>query len=77
MIKMDGKLVVILDFEAILSSISPETGLRVNDIEQIGERSRSEDTILIAEDSPLPVSYTHLLFPDLFQDFWIIVRVSA
>ena len=52
-IKMDGKLVVILDFEAIVSSISPETGLRVNDIEQIGERSRSEDTILIAEDSPL------------------------
>ena len=27
-IKMDGKLVVILDFEAIVSSISPETGLR-------------------------------------------------
>ena len=52
-IKMDGKLVVILDFEAIVSSISPETGLRVNDIEQIGERSRSEDPILIAEDSPL------------------------
>ncbi len=46
---MDGKLVVILDFEAIVSSISPETGLRVNDIEQIGERSRSEDPILIAE----------------------------
>ena len=52
-IKMDGKLVVILDFEAIVSSISPETGLRVNDIEQIGERSRSEDPFLIAEDSPL------------------------
>ena len=52
-IKMDGKLVVILDFEAIVSDISPETGLRVNDIDQIGERARSEEPILIAEDSPL------------------------
>ena len=52
-VKLDGKLVVILDFEAIVSSISPETGLRVNDLEEIGERARSEDPILIAEDSPL------------------------
>ena len=52
-IKMEGKLIVILDFEAIVSSISPETGLRVNDIEQIGKRPRNEEPILIAEDSPL------------------------
>jgi two-component system chemotaxis response regulator CheV len=52
-IKMDNKLIVILDFEAIVADISPETGLRVNDLEQIGERARSDDPILIAEDSPL------------------------
>lgn len=52
-IKMDGKLIVILDFEAIVSDISPETGLRVNDIDKIGKRERSDDPILIAEDSPL------------------------
>jgi two-component system chemotaxis response regulator CheV len=52
-IKMDEKLIVILDFEAIVADISPETGLRVNDLEQIGERARSDDPILIAEDSPL------------------------
>jgi len=52
-IKMEGKLIVILDFEAIVSDISPETGLRVNDIEKIGTRERSEDPILIAEDSAL------------------------
>lgn len=52
-IKMEGKLVVILDFEAIVSDISPETGLRVNDIDQIGERARSDEPVLIAEDSPL------------------------
>jgi two-component system chemotaxis response regulator CheV len=52
-VKMDEKLIVILDFEAIVSDISPETGLRVNDIDTIGERERSDDPILIAEDSPL------------------------
>ena len=52
-IKMNGRLVVILDFESIVSSISPETGLRTADIDTIGERSRSDSRILIAEDSPL------------------------
>ena len=52
-IKMNDKLVVILDFESIVSSISPETGLRVNDIDTMEERSRSNSPILIAEDSPL------------------------
>ena len=52
-IKMDQRLVVILDFESIVSNISPETGLRTNDIEDMVERERSDSTILIAEDSPL------------------------
>lgn len=52
-IKMGEKLVIILDFESIVSSINPETGLRVNDIENMIERDRSESPILIAEDSPL------------------------
>ena len=52
-IRMENKLVVILDFESIVAGISPETGLRTNDIEVMQERSRSDSTILIAEDSPL------------------------
>lgn len=52
-IKMNDKLIVILDFESIVSGISPETGLRVTDIDKLKERDRSESTILIAEDSPL------------------------
>lgn len=52
-IKMNERLVVILDFESIVSSISPETGLRVADIDNLQERGRSDSTILIAEDSPL------------------------
>lgn len=34
-IKMDDRLIVILDFEAIVASISPQTGLRVNDIDEM------------------------------------------
>lgn len=52
-IKMNNKLIVILDFESIVSSISPETGLRTADIDNLKERDRSDSTVLIAEDSPL------------------------
>ena len=52
-IKMNGKLIVILDFESIVSGISPETGLRTADIDNLKERDRSDSTVLIAEDSPL------------------------
>lgn len=52
-IKIDDKLVVILDFEKIVTDISPETGLKVSDIDELGERNRSNSPILIAEDSHL------------------------
>ena len=52
-IKMKDRLVVILDFESIVSGISPETGLRTADIDNLQARGRSDSRILIAEDSPL------------------------
>ncbi len=52
-IKMNNRLVVILDFESIVSGISPETGLRTADIDNLQARDRSDSRILIAEDSPL------------------------
>ena len=52
-IKMNDRLVVILDFESIVSEISPETGLRTTDIDNLVARDRSDSRILIAEDSPL------------------------
>ena len=52
-IKMNDRLVVILDFESIVSGISPETGLRTADIDNLQARERSDSRILIAEDSPL------------------------
>lgn len=52
-IKKDGKLIIILDFEKIVTDINPETGLKVSEINELGERRRSNVPILIAEDSPL------------------------
>lgn len=52
-IKQDGKLIIILDFEKIVTDINPETGLKVSEINELGERQRSNVPILIAEDSPL------------------------
>lgn len=52
-VKMDGKLIVILDFEKIITDISPETGLKMSDIERLGERDRYTMPIYIAEDSQL------------------------
>lgn len=52
-VKRGDKLIIILDFEKIVSDINPETGLKISDIESLGERRRRDVPILIAEDSPL------------------------
>jgi len=52
-VKQNDKLIIILDFEKIVSDINPETGLKVSEIAELGERHRSNVPILIAEDSPL------------------------
>ena len=79
-IKMDDKLIIILDFEKIVSDISPETGLKVSDIDNLGERERCDSPILIAEDSPLlsklitdclkKSGYTNLIVTMNGQEAW-------
>lgn len=69
--KFDGKIIIVLDFEKIVTEINPETGLKLSEIEAMGERSRHDCTILLAEDSPLllemlkkclsKAGYTHLI----------------
>lgn len=79
-IKMDDKLIIILDFEQIVSEISPETGLKVSDVDNMVERERCESPILIAEDSPLlsrlitdclkKAGYTNLIVTMNGQEAW-------
>ncbi len=52
-IKINGKLIIILDFEKIVTDINPETGLKMSEIDELGHRPQRNVPILIAEDSPL------------------------
>ena len=52
-IKFENRLIIVLDFEKIVTDINPETGLRLTEIDELGERERNDVPILIAEDSPL------------------------
>lgn len=58
-IRLNNELIIILDFEKILSDISPETGIKISDIDKLGERERNSSPILIAEDSPLLAKMIH------------------
>ncbi len=79
-IRIDKKLIIILDFEKIVSDINPETGLKVSDVEHMKNRSRNESPILIAEDSALlskmivncleQAGYTNLVTTDNGQECW-------
>ena len=75
--KVAGKIIIVLDFEKIVSEINPETGLKLSEIEGMGERSRRDCTILLAEDSPLLLEmlkkcliragYDHLIQPPMVR----------
>lgn len=79
-IRIDGKLIIILDFEKIVSEINPETGLKISDVEHMKNRTRNESPILIAEDSSLlskmivncleQAGYTNLTTTDNGKECW-------
>ncbi len=52
-VNLDGKLVLILDFESIVAEIAPEVGITMSDIDALGERKINNAPILFAEDSQL------------------------
>lgn len=51
--EFEDRLITILDFEKIVSEISPRTGIQVEDIDRMGRRTRSDKAILVVEDSML------------------------
>ncbi len=80
-IKIDGKLIIILDFEKIVSDINPEISLKMTDMEGVGTKvERGDIPILIAEDSVLlnrlivkslaTAGYTRLTHTENGQQAW-------
>ena len=52
-IKLNGELILLLDFEKIVVEINPESGINVQQVKKLGKRERSNKRIIVAEDSPL------------------------
>lgn len=83
-IKIDNRLIIILDFEKIISDINPDTGLKVSEIDALGKRERNDVPILIAEDSPLlnklivdslkKAGYHNLIHTENGQQAWDIIQ---
>ncbi|MEG1847495.1 MAG: chemotaxis protein [Lachnospiraceae bacterium] len=82
-IKLEDKLIIILDFEKIISDINPETGLKVTDIDALGTRPRSDVPIMISEDSALlnklivdslkRAGYVNLIHTENGQEAWDLI----
>ncbi|MCR5416384.1 MAG: chemotaxis protein [Pseudobutyrivibrio sp.] len=79
-IKLEDRLVVILDFEKIVTDINPETGLKVSEMDDYETKDRSKSPIMLAEDSPLlskliveclkKAGYTNLIVNMNGQEAW-------
>lgn len=80
-IKINDKIIIILDFEKIVSDINPDTSLKVSEIDEMfGERKRNGSPILIAEDSALlsqliidslhKAGYVNVIKNDNGQEAW-------
>lgn len=79
-VKIDGRLIIILDFERIVNDISPETGLKVHEIDALEGRERNTIPIYLAEDSALllqlikdsleKAGYTNLNLSHNGQECW-------
>lgn len=52
-IKMNGEMILLLDFEKIVVEINPESGINVQQVKKLGDRQRSNKRLVVAEDSPL------------------------
>lgn len=52
-IKMNGEMLLLLDFEKIMVDINPTSGIQVEQVKKLGKRERSNKKIIVAEDSPL------------------------
>ena len=52
-IKREGEMLLLLDFEKIILDINPKTGINVEQVKKLGKRAISDKKIVVAEDSPL------------------------
>jgi two-component system chemotaxis response regulator CheV len=52
-VKLNGEMILLLDFEKIVVDINPESGINVQRVIKLGKRERSSKRLVVAEDSVL------------------------
>ncbi|MBE2928769.1 chemotaxis protein [Anoxybacillus flavithermus] len=52
-VKLNGNMILLLDFEKIFVDINPQSGIHVDRVKKLGQRDRSNKKLIVAEDSPL------------------------
>lgn len=52
-IKLGEEMVLLLDFEKMVTEINPDTGISIQKVQKLGKRERSDKKLIIAEDSSL------------------------
>lgn len=83
-INIDGKLVILIDFEKIVADITPDVGINLKEIEGLGTRGKSDKPIIYAEDSQLlstliydgltKAGYTRLMPTNNGLELWEILQ---
>lgn len=83
-VKLNDKLIMILDFEKIVVDISPQTGIQISEIDKLGPRARSNKPIIIAEDSHMlakmledaltKAGYSNLTIKSNGQEAWNVLE---
>lgn len=78
--EFEDRLITILDFEKIVTEISPHSSIQSSDIDVLGERNISDKCIVVAEDSTLlskliidslhKAGYTNTVKADNGQEVW-------
>lgn len=86
-VKANDRLISVIDFEKILTDISPKTGIQMSDIASMGPRQRNDKPILIAEDSPMlskmieqcltQAGYTNLTIVSNGKEAWDILKAKS
>ncbi len=52
-VKLNGQMILLLDFEKLISDVNPDAGINQSKIKKLGARERSNKKIVVAEDSLL------------------------
>lgn len=83
-VNFDGKLVILLDFEKIIADISPEVGIKLSDLDKMGQRKTCTAPIIYAEDSQLlstmifdglnKAGYTNLIPTNNGLELWEVLQ---